>query len=87
MDTDTLYTLGVAFTIIGIIIVVATALLILLTKTKGQGKTDAAGIIMVGPIPIIFGTSKEAIKTVLILAIILTTVLVILTIASHLLTK
>jgi uncharacterized protein (TIGR00304 family) len=87
LDTDTLYTLGVAFTIIGIIIVVATALLILLTKTKGQEKTDAAGIIMVGPIPIIFGTSKEAIKTVLILAIILTTVLVILTIASHLLTK
>lgn len=87
MDTDTLYTLGVAFTIIGIIIVVATALLILLTKTKGQEKTDAARIIMVGPIPIIFGTSKEAIKTVLILAITLTTVLVILTIASHLLTK
>jgi uncharacterized protein (TIGR00304 family) len=87
VDINTLYTLGTAFIIIGIIMIVVVALLILLKKTKRQGKTEAAGVTMIEPIPIVFGTDKEAIKTILILALVLTIILVIPTILSHLLAK
>lgn len=37
----------------------------------------ATGVIMIGPIPIIFGTDKKSVKTVLVLAAVLTIALII----------
>ena len=42
------------------------------TKSKVEGK--GAGIVMIGPIPIIFGTDTGSMKTVIVLAITLTAV-------------
>ena len=48
---------------------------------QGQGK--AAGVIMIGPIPIIFGSDKKSVKTVLPLAIALTIVVVVATVIFY----
>ena len=42
-----------------------------------EGKVKGAGVIMIGPIPIIFGTDKKSVKAVLALALALTITLVI----------
>jgi uncharacterized protein (TIGR00304 family) len=41
-------------------------------RTRGNsGKSRTAGIVLIGPIPIIFGNDKESVKILMILAIIL----------------
>ena len=83
MDGTIFFAVGLALIVIGIIIIV---LAIFLTAIRGTGKrkVEAAGVIMIGPIPIIFGTNKESVKTVLILALTLTIVLVIATVIYYL---
>ena len=46
-------------------------------RWKAEGKVKGAGVIMIGPIPIIFGTDKKSVKSVLALALALTIALVI----------
>ena len=76
MDLTVFYGLGVALIVVGIIVIVA---VILLASVSGanQGKVRGAGVIMIGPIPIIFGTDKKSVKTVLALALALTIVVLI----------
>ncbi len=76
MHAQILYTFGTALIVVGIILLIVTVALISIRKGKNV-KTKAAGIIMIGPIPIIFGTDKKSVKTVIILALALTITLVI----------
>ena len=71
MDPAIFYVLGVALIIAGIIVMVA---VIVAASTRGaaKSKVKAAGVIMIGPIPIIFGTDKKTVKAVLTLALALT---------------
>ena len=86
MDPTVLYALGLALVIAGIIIL---ALIFASTRGLGSGKSNVkgAGVIMIGPIPIIFGTDKKSIKTVLLLALTLTIAIIIVTIVYHLLLR
>ncbi len=68
MDPQIFYALGTALIILGIIIIVA-AIIVASVRGAAKGKVKAAGIIMIGPIPIIFGTDKKSIKWVLALAL------------------
>ena len=71
LDAAGLYALGFALVAVGII-VIAIAIVISSTGGSRKGKASAAGVIMIGPIPIIFGTDKKAVKGVLALALALT---------------
>jgi len=86
LDPTVLYALGLALVIAGIIIL---ALIFASTRGLGSGKSNVkgAGVIMIGPIPIIFGTDKKSIKTVLLLALTLTIAIIIVTIVYHLLLR
>ncbi len=75
MDGQIFFAVGVALIVVGIIIIVLATILVAM-RGVGKGKVEAAGVIMIGPIPIIFGTNKESVKSVLILALTLTVVLV-----------
>lgn len=80
MDQQILYAFGTALIIVGIILVIASVTLISIRKARNEKtktETKAAGIIMIGPIPIIFGTDKKSVKTVIVLALALTIVLII----------
>ena len=74
-DSAALYTLGFMLIFVGVVIFLLAIVLIAL-KHGGKGKTKSTGVIIVGPIPIIFGSDKKSIKDILVLSIILTSVLI-----------
>jgi uncharacterized protein (TIGR00304 family) len=82
VDLTVFYTLGIALIVVGIIIIVTAIILASIGDAK-KGKLSAAGVIMIGPIPIIFGTDKKAVKTVLVLALALTVVALIIIIINY----
>ncbi len=82
MDITDFYTLGVALVVVGIIIIVAVIVLSSAGCSK-KGKVQGAGVIMIGPIPIIFGTDKKSVKTVVALALALTIVVLIITVVYY----
>jgi uncharacterized protein (TIGR00304 family) len=48
------------------------AMIFLAVKSGGSsGQTKGAGILLIGPIPIIFGSDRSSVRTLMILAIIL----------------
>jgi uncharacterized protein (TIGR00304 family) len=40
----------------------------------GEGRGEAGGVVIVGPVPIVFGTSQRVAATVMVLAVVLTVV-------------
>ena len=76
--------LGGSFTNIGILLIVAgfllafvAAAIMALRSRGGDGQTKSAGIILIGPIPIIFGSDRDSTKTLVVLAIILIVVVLV----------
>ena len=82
VDAAILYALGLALIAVGIVIIVV-AIILALRGGDGKGKVKGAGVIMIGPVPIIFGTDKKSVKTVLMLAVALTIALIIATVIFY----
>ncbi len=82
MDAAVFYALGAALIAVGIIIIVV-AIILASMRVSEKGKVKGAGVIMIGPVPIIFGTDKKSVKTVLGLALTLTVVLIIATVIFY----
>ncbi len=65
-----LFALGVILAFIGILIVIVGLLVEIFKNLRSSGnersRTQVGGIILIGPIPIVFGNSKDAIKWALI---------------------
>ena len=76
MDLTVFYALGIALIFVGIVVIVA-AIIIASTRGAAKGKVKGAGVIMIGPIPIIFGTDKKSVKAVLVLALALVVLVII----------
>jgi uncharacterized protein (TIGR00304 family) len=78
------YALGIALLVVGIIVIIA-AIIIASSKdgSTKKGKIRGAGVIMIGPIPIIFGTDKKSVKAVLALALAFTIVVLIIIIVNY----
>ena len=87
MDAQTLCNLGAALALTGMLIMTVATALILLSKSGKTGKARGGGAIIIGPIPIVFGTDKQSLKTLLLLSIILTALLIVLAITLHFLSK
>jgi len=87
MNSGTFYELGLALTFLGILVVIAAALILLLSNIRGKGEIKGSGAIIVGPIPVIFGTDKESLRTILLLSITLTILLIAATIVMHFMSK
>jgi uncharacterized protein (TIGR00304 family) len=49
---------------------------------SGKGKVQGGGAVIIGPIPIIFGTDREIVKILLVLSIVLVILLMFLTLFS-----
>jgi uncharacterized protein (TIGR00304 family) len=79
VDPTVFYKIGIALVVVGVIVVVA-AIILLSNGNVKKGKVHGAGVIMIGPIPIIFGTDKKSVKFVLVIGLALTIVVLIITI-------
>ena len=82
MDPTVFYAIGIVLVVFGVIVIVAAVILASMGGTK-KGKVRGAGVIMIGPIPIIFGTDKKSVKSVLALALSLTIVVLIITVVYY----
>jgi uncharacterized protein (TIGR00304 family) len=87
LDAKALYSFGTALVLVGIIIIAVAAALILRRKSGKAVGVRGGGAIIIGPIPIVFGTDKESLKTIMLLSIILTALLIALVIALHFLSN
>jgi uncharacterized protein (TIGR00304 family) len=76
VDLAAFYTLGFVLIVVGIVFVIVTILLAS-TRSGGKAKVKGAGVIMVGPVPIIFGTDKKSVKAILALTIALIVVMLV----------
>ena len=86
IDSAALYALGIALVFVGVLIIVIAVILFSISGAK-KGKVKGGGAIIIGPIPIIFGTDKKSLKTVLLLSLALTVLLVIVMILYYLLLR
>jgi uncharacterized protein (TIGR00304 family) len=84
--TDLLSSVGIALIFAGALIVIL-AVLLLSIRSAGNGKVRADGAVILGPIPIIFGTDKKSLKTVMLLSILLTILLLVVMIVNYLLSR
>jgi len=84
MDAETLFSLGIALIFAGILVILVAIMFLFFSSVAGQGRVKGGGAIIIGPFPIIFGTDKESIKTVLLLLIALTILLAIVTVIFYL---
>jgi uncharacterized protein (TIGR00304 family) len=87
MDAEMLFGLGFALIFAGILIMLIAIVLLFVSGVREKGEVKGGGAIVIGPFPIIFGTDKESIKTVLLLPITLTILLAIVTVIFYLVSK
>lgn len=87
MDAETLYVLGIALILVGISVLVAATLLLFLSGARREGKMKGGGAVIIGPIPIVFGTDKESIRKILLLSLALTVALAALMVIYYLVIK
>jgi uncharacterized protein (TIGR00304 family) len=76
MDASFLFAVGSVLIVVGVVVVVLAVILLSLGKSR-KGEVKGAGVIMIGPIPIIFGTDKKSVEAAVLLAIALVVVLII----------
>jgi uncharacterized protein (TIGR00304 family) len=86
IDSAVLYALGIALIFVGVLIIIISVVLLSVSGAK-KGKVKGGGAIIIGPVPIIFGTDKESLKTVLLLSLGLTVMLVVAMVVYYLLLR
>ena len=86
IDSAALYALGIALIFVGVIVIVV-AIALFSVSGAGKGKLKGGGAIIIGPVPIIFGTDKKSLKTVLLLSLALTVTLLVAMIVYYLLLR
>ncbi len=77
-DTWILTSTGFGLVLLGILLLIAAAILITVSRARNVKTKTAktAGVIIIGPVPIVFGSDKKTVKTLLILSTALTLSLV-----------
>ncbi len=85
-EGSSLFELGIGLVIVGVVFVVLAVIILGSRRTK-KGKTQVAGAVVIGPVPIILGSDKKSMKTVLQLSIVLTTLLIVLTLIYYFLMR
>jgi len=87
LTAQELVSLGFTIIIVGFAVAFVAVLLMAIRSGRAGDKVKGGGAILVGPIPIVFGTDRESMKIILILAIILTVILVAVTIVPWILLR
>lgn len=81
MSDQWLWSIGLTLVFVGFAIAFIAVVLLFLRGFKSKrGKVRGGGVVIIGPVPIIFGTDKESVKIILVLSIILVALLLVLTV-------
>ena len=76
MEVGAFYAIGFTLIAVGIIVIIV-AIILISMRGAGKSKVKGAGVIMIGPVPIIFGTDKKSLEAALVLAIVLVVTLIV----------
>jgi len=71
MSDQLLFNIGMILIFAGFLIIFLAVVLLFFTNIRSKGKVRGGGAVIIGPFPIIFGTDKESVRTLLLLSIIL----------------
>ena len=74
--------MGFALILVGVFII-ALAVILFSVRSAGKNKIRSGGVVMIGPIPIIFGTDKKSLKTIVSLSLSLTILLLVVLIIRY----
>jgi len=74
--------MGIVLILVGIPIIVL-AVIVLSMRSAGKSKIRGGGAVIIGPIPIIFGTDKKSLKTIISLSLALTILLIIMLVIRY----
>lgn len=80
MNDQLLFNLGMILIFSGFVTVFVAVVLLIFTAVKGRGKVRGGGAVIIGPFPIVFGTDKESVRTLLLLSIALIVLMVFVTV-------
>jgi len=81
MSDQLLWSISLTLVFVGFAIAFIAAVLLFLRGLKSKGRrVRGGGVVIVGPVPIIFGTDKESVKVILVLSIVLIVLLLVLTV-------
>lgn len=69
--------IGFILIILGFVLALIAAILLAVKNRGTSGQTRSAGILLIGPIPIIFGSDKQSARVLIILAILLIAIVLI----------
>ena len=86
IDAGAIYALGIALVFIGVLVIIVAIILLSISVAK-KGKVKGGGAIIIGPVPIVFGTDEKSLKTVLLLSLALTVMLVVAMVVYYLLLR
>jgi uncharacterized protein (TIGR00304 family) len=78
-----MFELGFGLTVIGLLLAFAAIILMIVSGNKSHSRVRGGGILFIGPIPIIFGTDRESVKVIILLAIASIAMIVILMILPY----
>jgi uncharacterized protein (TIGR00304 family) len=82
MVNEFLWNAGIVLIFVGFALSFIIMLLLVFSGKRdgGRGKVRGGGAVIIGPVPIVFGTDKESVKIILILSIILVALLLVFTV-------
>ncbi len=86
IDSARLYALGIALIFLGVLVIVVAVILLFVSCAK-KGEVKGGGAIMIGPVPIVFGTDVKSLKTVLLISLVLIVLLVVAMVVYYLLLR
>jgi len=66
---NVLFTIGMLLVLVGFGVAILAFIVAILKSARGTGQARGGGVVMIGPVPIIFGTDRESTKTLVLLAI------------------
>lgn len=72
MSTYDLILVGFGLILLGMFLMFLSIVVEASRREDGKASGEAGGVVIIGPVPIVFGTSQRVTKIVLILAIVLT---------------
>ena len=74
-----LFNIGLLIFLAGFAIGILAIFVAILRSARGTGRVRGGGVVMIGPVPIVFGTDKESARILVLLGIVLTIALLLLT--------
>ena len=79
MSDQLLVNIGMMLILTGFLIAFVAIVLLIFTTAIGRKKVRGGGAVIIGPFPIVFGTDKESVRTLLLLSIVLIVLVLVVT--------